>query len=312
MKNTEADSKGKIIVICGPTAIGKTGAAIGLAQKFQGEIVSADSMQIYQYMDIGTAKPTAEEKAAVKHHMIDIAAPDEEFDAARYAEEARGIISELHHRGIPPFVVGGTGLYLKTLLHGIFQAPPSPPALREELRRIAEESGSPFLHRRLLNCDPESARKIHPNDSYRIIRALEIYESTGKSIREYQKKHLFAEKKYRTFKIALHSEREILYERINRRVDAMLDAGLEDEVRELTEKGYSHELKSMQSIGYRHMNEYIRGLMDYTEAVRTMKRDTRRYAKRQFTWFRADPEMIWVKAENLKNLSPDIKKFLQE
>ncbi|MEZ4528308.1 MAG: tRNA (adenosine(37)-N6)-dimethylallyltransferase MiaA [Desulfobacterales bacterium] len=305
------NQKPRIIVICGPTGIGKTGAAIDAALTFGGEIVSADSMQIYRYMDIGTAKPTAEEKAAMQHHMIDIVDPDEDFDAAQYAEEARRAVAQIHKKGKVPFVAGGTGLYIKILLGGIFQAPAPAPELRARLRAEAKMHGAAFLHQRLLGCDPESGRRIHPNDTFRIVRALEIFETTGQSISEYHQSHGFSENPFHVYKIGLQAEREILYKRIEMRVDAMLETGLESEVRSLLEKGYSPQLKSMQSIGYRHMADWIQGRLSFDEAVRTMKQDTRRYAKRQFTWFRADPEIVWTEVREMKNLYPEIKKFLQ-
>jgi len=300
-----------ILVICGPTGIGKTGAAIDTARTFGGEIVSADSMQIYRYMDIGTAKPTAEEKAAAVHHLVDIVNPDEDFDAAQYAEEARKVIAQLHQQGIVPVVAGGTGLYIKALLKGIFQAPAAAPELRARLRAEAQLHGTAYLHERLLCCDPESGKRIHPNDTFRIVRALEVFETTGQSISEYHRSHSFSENPFHVYKIGLHTDRETLYKRIDMRVDAMMEAGLEHEVRNLLQKGYSPGLKSMQAIGYRHMTDYIQGRISFADAVNTLKQDTRRYAKRQFTWFRADPEIVWTEVKKIENLYPDIKKFLQ-
>ena len=310
MKNHS--EKPYIIVLCGPTGIGKTRAAIAAARRFGGEIVSVDSMQIYRYMDIGTAKPTAEEKAAAVHHLVDIVDPDEDFDAAQYAEQARKVIGELHQKGTVPVVAGGTGLYIKALLKGIFQVPAPHPELRALLRTEAQLHGPAFLHEKLLGCDPESGKKIHPNDTFRIIRALEVFETTGLSISAYHQNHGFAENPFHVYKIGLHTDRETLYKRIDMRVDAMMEAGLEQEVRNLLQKGYSPELKSMQAIGYRHMTDYLQGRLSYAEAVNTLKQDTRRYAKRQFTWFRADPEIVWTEVEKIENLYPDIKKFLQK
>jgi len=303
--------KPDILVICGPTGIGKTSFAISLAQKFNGEIISADSMQIYKYMDIGTAKPSPEEQAAVCHHLIDIIEPNENFDAARFAEIANETIIRLYEKSIIPFVAGGTGMYIKALVHGIFKADPVDPQIRKQIKSDAKLLGTQVLYERLHKCDPETAKKIHPNDTYRMTRALEIYESTGKKISEHHKQHRFSHERFNVLKLGLSMEREKLYERINQRVDDMIDLGLEQEVRDLLEKGYLPDLKSMQSIGYRHMTDFIQGKISRDEARITMKRDTRRYAKRQFTWFKADSQIIWTEPENIGNIEPLIKKFLQ-
>ncbi len=303
--------KPEIIVICGPTGIGKTTFAIEFAMNFKGEIISADSMQVYRYMSIGTAKPTSEEQVCVPHHMIDIADPDEPFDAARYSRMTRQIIMDLHKKGVTPFVVGGTGLYIKTLVHGLFEPKSTDPNVRKRLREEADAFGTIFLHERLKKTDPDTAGRIHPNDTYRIIRALEVNEVTGRTISAHHHEHLFQDNPFRVLKIGLQMEREKLYDRINRRVDAMIDAGLVDEVKSLLEKGYSPDLKSMQSIGYRHMADFIKGDLSWDEASRTLKRDTRRYAKRQLTWFKADPEITWVNPENKNKIGKLIEYFLQ-
>jgi tRNA dimethylallyltransferase len=293
-----ANAKPKVIVICGPTAVGKTMAAIGLARRLDAEIVSADSMQVYRFMDIGTAKPTVAERAAVPHHLIDIVDPDEPFDAARYAALARQRVYDLHRRGRPALVVGGTGLYVKALLHGLFRADARDPDIRRRLRRDADALGGPALHARLAACDPQAAARLHPNDTLRIVRALEVIAVTGQPISQLQARHGFADAPLDALKIGLTMERGALYERIDRRVDAMLAAGFEDEVRGLLARGYGPELKSMQSIGYSHLAALIAGRVSRDECVRTLKRDTRRYAKRQMTWFRADPAITWLPAED--------------
>ncbi|GBC62785.1 tRNA (adenosine(37)-N6)-dimethylallyltransferase MiaA [Desulfonema ishimotonii] len=302
----------KVIIICGPTGIGKTSATIGMARAFNGEIISADSMQIYKYMDIGTAKPTPEERAAVPHHLVDFVAPDAPFDAARFAALGREKISELAGRGITPFVAGGTGLYIRALICGIFQADPPDARIREKLRREAKELGSAALHDRLILRDPGAAARIHPNDTFRIVRALEICEATGKTLSEYHQAHRFADAPFDVLKIGLHMEREALYDRINRRVDAMLEAGLREEVEGLINRGYSPELRPMQSLGYRHMADFIEGRLTWEEAAETLKRDTRRYAKRQMTWFRADPEIVWKRPDEILSAFPLVKNFLQD
>lgn len=305
-----AQEKPKIIVICGPTGIGKTAMSIELAQRFNGEIVGADSMQIYKYMDIGTAKPTAQERAQVPHHLVDFVDPAEPFDAVRYAEIAEKTAMSLIDRGKLPIVAGGTGLYIKSLIYGIFEAEPVDRAIRRELRKEAEEVGSHALHERLKSCDPEAGARIHPNDAYRIIRALETFAATGKTLSEFQNQHRFAQARFDALKIGLFMERERLYERIDRRVDLMIQEGLLDEVKGLLERGYSPELKAMQSLGYRHMADYLQGAIDWEEALRTLKRDTRRYAKRQLTWFRADPEICRMGPDAVEEASGLISKMM--
>ena len=300
-----------IIIIAGPTAIGKTAGAIELCRRFSGEVIGADSMQIYRHMDIGTAKPTPAERACVPHHLIDIIPPDAPFDAARYASAARRIIADLHRNRRLPFVVGGTGLYIKALTRGIFQMPPIDPAVRQRLKKTADEEGSAVLHRRLVQIDPGAAEKIHPNDTYRLLRALEVLEGTGRTISDLQRNHRFGESPFLALKFGLSMERERLYDRIDRRVDAMMDAGFPEEVRRLLAMGYGPELKSMQSIGYRHMTDYLQGRLPLAEAVDTLKRDTRRYAKRQMTWFRADPEIGWTPPQQIDEMAERIKKFLE-
>ena len=230
-------NKPRVIVICGPTATGKTAAGIALARALGGEIISADSMQVYRRMDIGTAKPTAAERAAVAHHLIDVVDPDEPFDAARYAAQARAEVLALHRRGAVPVIVGGTGLYIKALLHGLFRSDAGDPAVRRRLAAEAETGGIRELHARLAACDPESARRLHPNDTARILRALEVFEVTGRSISGFHREHRFAEAPFDALQIGLHLDRDVLYERIDCRVDAMLAAGLEDEVRGLLCRG---------------------------------------------------------------------------
>jgi len=303
--------KPKIVVICGPTALGKTSIAIDIARAFSGEIVGADSMQIYRYMDIGTAKPTPDERSCVTHHMIDIVNPDEHFDAKQFAKMAQEKIIKLYVRGVTPFVVGGTGLYIKALVQGLFKADPADPHVRERLKKEARIYGSDFLHKRLSQHDPDTAKRIHPNDTYRIIRALEVHELTGKTITELHREHMFSDKPFRVLKIGLHMDRELMYDRIDRRVDAMIKAGFIDEVKGLLDTGYPADLKSMQSIGYRHLVDFIQGRCPWDETLRTLKRDTRRYAKRQMTWFKVDSEIIWTEPGQLSNISRKINKFLQ-
>ncbi|UCD77137.1 MAG: tRNA (adenosine(37)-N6)-dimethylallyltransferase MiaA [Desulfobacterales bacterium] len=303
--------KTKVIIICGPTGIGKTAVGIHLAEKFGGEIISADSMQIYRHMDIGTAKPTLEERRRVPHHMIDIVDPDEDFDAVQFSDGARTAIAVLNRQGCPAFVVGGTGLYIKALLHGLFQSKPVDPKIRKRLKQELEQSGSSFLYERLEQIDPDTAERLHPNDSYRIIRALETIESSGESISKHHQNHGFEDDPLNALKIGLKIDRTRLYERIDHRVDLMIQAGLVEEVRKLLAMGYSAELKSMQSIGYRHMVEFLAERLPWGECVRTLKRDTRRFAKRQFTWFGADAQIKWYEPDQVNEIMSLVERFLK-
>lgn len=305
------DPRPPVATIAGPTGVGKTAVAIDLARRLGGEIVGADSVQLFRHMDIGSAKPTAAERAAAPHHMIDVADPDEPWDAARYAREARARVAEIHRRGRIPLVAGGTGLYIRALTEGIFPAGGSDPELRRRLRDEAETRGAPALHRRLAERDPEAAGRIHPNDAFRIVRALEVIAATGRPLSAHQADHGFRDAPYRLFRIGLFREREALYERIETRVDAMLEEGLLDEVRGLLDRGYGPELKPMGAIGYRHMVDFIRGRFDWAETVRLLKRDTRRYAKRQLTWFRAVSDTRWTTPEAATELVPAMKNFLR-
>jgi tRNA dimethylallyltransferase len=303
-------NKPEIIVVCGPTGIGKTATAIGLCQAVGGRVINADSMQIYRFMDIGTAKPTGDELAQVPHDLVDIVNPDEPYDAARFASEADLRIRALWAEGIVPVVAGGTGLYIKALVGGLFRAHPADPAVLARLETRCREQGAGVLHDRLKTLDPEAAGRIHPNDAFRIIRALEIFETTGRPISEYQAAHGFADQPYRVLKLGLAMDRERLYERINRRVDLMIEAGFVDEVKGLLARGYSPDLKSMGSLGYRHIIAWLQGDETWDETLRLLKRDTRRYAKRQMTWFRADPAIEWFEPADLDAMIRRARAFL--
>jgi tRNA dimethylallyltransferase len=261
-------------------------------------------------MNIGTAKPSPQELARVPHHLIDIADPDQRFDAKQYARTAHEKIMELVSQATVPFVVGGTGFYIKALVHGLFRAESANDDIRTHLKEEAQSHGTDFLYERLSRCDPDAAARIKPNDSYRIVRALEIYQLTGKTISAYHHEHRFQDKPFRVLKIGLNMDRELLYDRINQRVDAMIAAGLVDEVKELLGRGYAPDLKAMQSIGYRHMVDFLKNRLSWHEAVRTLKRDTRRFAKRQLTWFKADSDIAWYTPGQLSDISRSIKKFL--
>lgn len=298
------------MVIAGPTAAGKTAIAVELASSVAGEIISADAMQVYRYMDIGTAKPTASERTRAPHHLIDILDPDEPFDAARYARLASGCVDRLHARRTPVFVVGGTGLYIKALLHGLFEGEPGSPQVRRLIRMEGQTRGVHSLYERLREGDPRAAARIHPNDTFRIVRALEVAQTSKTSISRLQEAHGFKALRYRALKFVLSPDRPLLYECIDRRVDEMLEKGFLGEVQELLSMGYGPALKSMRSIGYRHMSDYLGGRLSWEEAVHTMKRDTRRYAKRQLTWFRADSENLWLSASELLEMGDKIRAHL--
>jgi tRNA dimethylallyltransferase len=280
------------IIVC-PTCAGKSELALSLAMKYQMEIVSADSLQVYRHLDIGTAKPSPEEQRTVKHHLIDVVAPDEEFSAVQYMKVARETIDLLLRQNRPVLVVGGTGLYIKALTKGIFRGPAADEKLRREIKEQARQRGNTSLYQRLKEIDPESASRIHPNDTYRIMRALEVYEITQKPMSSFQADHAFRESPYRSVKIGIERERKELYRKIEERVDWMIENGLIEEVKGLLERGYNPHLKPLQSLGYRQVIGYLNGTYDLNEAVRLIKRDTKRYAKRQLTWFKADPELEW-------------------
>ncbi len=284
----------RLIAIVGPTASGKSQVAMDIASKINAEIISADSMQIYKYMDIGTGKPSLEDRERIPHHLIDIIFPDEAFSAANFKEKARGVIDELRKAGKNILIVGGTGLYIKALLHGLFPSPKADQSLRKELREKARRFGGAFLLQELKDADPVVASRLHPNDVLRIIRALEVYRQTGIPLSRWQEKHAFGDCPYEALKIGLMREREEIYLQIENRVDHMITWGFEEEVRSLLDRGYGRHLKSMQGLGYKRMVEYVCGECDLDEALRLIKRETKAYAKRQLTWFRNDPEVRWV------------------
>jgi tRNA dimethylallyltransferase len=293
--------KPKFVALLGPTGTGKSSLALELAQRFKGEIISADSVQVYRGLDIGTAKLSPADRRLIPHHLIDILDPDQGYSAALFREEADEIILDLHRRKNPIFVVGGTGLYLKALTRGLFRGPAGDSKLRLALHKKAELGGNEVLYRELQRLDPEAASRIHPHDKFRITRALEVYSLGKKPISLFQKEHGFAETHYEVLKIGLQCERDELYRRIESRVDQMIEMGWVDEVQTLLSRGYTPGLKSMRSLGYKNIVSYLSGVLNLEQAIFLTKRDTRRYAKRQITWFKADPEIIWFPA-NQKNL----------
>ena len=307
----------KILVIVGPTASGKTRMAVELAKAHNGEVVSADSMQIYRRMDIGTAKPTAEEMDGVPHHMIDVADPEEDFSVARYVELASACVDDILARGKLPIVAGGTGLYVDSLLSGRTFAAFSPEsALRKELEEELAERGGEAMLEELSRVDPEAAARLHPNDHKRIVRALEVYRSTGKTISEHNRETRALPPRYEALTIGLNfQDRADLWARIDQRVDQMAAAGLEREVRELLSSGLSPRCTAMQAIGYKEFVAAVEGDMTWREAEELVKLRSRQYAKRQLTWFRRNPEvhwLLWEKNPNFGNARQRSTELLEE
>ena len=286
----------RVVALVGPTGAGKTEISLELAQRWNAEIVNADSRQIYRHLDIGSAKPTAAQRALVPHHVLDVVEPDEVFDCARYRELALAAINDITRRGKRVLLVGGTGLYVKVLLRGVFAGPSRDAALRARLAgQEAAEAGS--LHRQLIAVDPISAARLHPHDHLRIIRALEVWQLTGKSISVWQAEHAFAEAPFEALLLGLTVPRAELYARITARCAAMVRDGLVEEVRALYASGFEPALPSLRSLGYREIGEYVRGECDLPAALARMAQATRRFAKRQLTWFRADPHVVWCAPE---------------
>lgn len=287
----------KIAVITGPTATGKTRLSVELARELGGEIVSADSMQIYRGMDIGTAKVTQREMQGVRHHMLDVASPFEAYSVSRYVEQASACIDDILARGKLPIVAGGTNLYIDSLIAGLdFADNEQDNALREALGRQYDTSGGEAMLERLRGFDPERAEKLHPADKRRIVRAIEVYELTGKTITEHDRETKMREKRYDAAKIALcFEDRQELYDRINARVDEMVREGLYDEVKRLLDAGLSPECTAMQAIGYKEPAAYFAGKMSMDEATELIKLSSRRYAKRQLTWLRRDEDIFWLR-----------------
>lgn len=287
--------KKPLIILTGPTAVGKTKASIGLAKKLNGEIISADSMQIYKYMDIGSAKIMPDEMDGVVHYLVDELMPDEEFNVARFQKMAKDALEAIYQKGKIPIVVGGTGFYIQALLYDIdFSKGQEDTKYREELMQLEQEKGADYLHQMLRSVDEQSALQIHPNNTKRVIRALEFYKQTGKRISEHNEEEKQKESPYNFIYFVLTDDRKLLYERIDVRVDKMLSCGLVDEVRALKDMGYTRELVSMQGLGYKEILAYLDGEISLEEAVYILKRDTRHFAKRQLTWFRRERDVTWI------------------
>ena len=301
--------KKPLIVLTGPTAVGKTSLSIALARAAEGEIISADSMQVYKHMDIGSAKIKKEEMEGIPHYLIDVLEPDEEFHVVRFQEMAKEAMKEIYSKGKIPILTGGTGFYIQAVVKDIdFSQDTEKSSVRERLENLAQEKGGEYLHELLAQRDPESAEKIHPNNIKRVIRALEYYELTGEKISLHNEREGEKVSPYNTAYFVLSDHRERLYEKIDRRVDQMLDEGLVEEVRRLAQMGYTRDMVSMQGLGYKEILANLEGEYSLEEAVYVLKRDTRHFAKRQLTWFRREKDVIWV---NKPDFDYDDKKILE-
>lgn len=302
----------KLICLLGATAVGKTEIAIQLAQHFDAEIVSVDSRQIYRQMDIGTAKPTPEEQQSARHHLIDCVDIFQPFSVADYQSLADAAIADIQNRGKRVLLVGGAGLYFRAIVDGLFEGPGADPALRKRLEGEATQFGVDALHKRLQTCDPESAERIHPNNLVRVIRALEVYELTGTPMSELQQQWHPEEQRYPFIAFGLTMPRALLYRRIEQRVDVMLANGLIAEVESLLAAGYARDSVALQSFGYRELIAYLDGDCTYMEAVTQLKQNTRRFAKRQLTWFRKDTRIEWLDRESASNIIETILEKIED
>ena len=304
----EIRSKRPLIIITGPTAVGKTALSVELAKEIGGEIISADSMQVYRYMDIGSAKVTREEMDGIPHHLIDVLEPTEEFNVVTFQKMAKEALEGIYKRGHIPVIAGGTGFYIQALLYDIdFTETEEDTSYRKVLEEKAAKEGPEVLHEMLRAVDPESAEAIHANNVKRVIRALEFHAQTGEKISEHNEKERGKESPYQFFYYVLNTDRPVLYERIDRRVDVMLAQGLVEEVKKLKEMGCTRELISMQGLGYKEILAYLDGETSLDEAVYILKRDTRHFAKRQLTWFKRERDVRWL---NLPEFDNDRTKVL--
>ncbi len=286
-----------LVVLLGPTAVGKSRVGAQVAQYFGTEVLTADSRQVYRGMDIGTDKPTVDERQGVPHRLIDLADPAEIFNTGWYRRAALAEIDRLYGENRLPFVVGGTGLYIRTLVRGLCPAPPSDPEVRAELIQMSREQGRDRLHAELIRVDPETAARLHPNDEAKVMRALEVYRLSGQPMSAVQRDHGFQEAPFSTLLIGLQRSKEELYRRIEERIDWQLAHGMVQETRALLDRGYRRDGGAMTGLGYRQVAAHVSGECDYAEMVRLFKRDTRRFAKRQMTWFRKEPGVHWILLE---------------
>lgn len=283
-----------LVVLVGPTAVGKSQVAIHLAKALETEVLTADSRQVYRGMDIGMDKPTLQERRGVPHRLIDLVDPDQPFNVGEYRRRALKEIERLYQEGRLPLIVGGTGLYIRALLRGLWDGPGADWTFRKDLEQVASRDGLSSLHRRLAQVDPVSAARLHENDVVKIIRALEVHHLLGQPMSEIHRRHAFGERPFRALLIGLMRDRKALYRRVDERVDVELAKGLVEETRRLLAQGYGRHLGSMKGLGYRQIAGHLAGEYDFEEAVRRLKRDTRHFAKRQLTWFRKEPEIEWL------------------
>ncbi len=304
------------MVVAGPSAAGKTAAALALAERFDGEVINADSMQVYRYLDIGTAKPGPVERARVPHHLLDVVDPDDSYSAGRFQLDARAAAATIAVRGRLPLLTGGTGLYIRACLEGLVEGGAADPSLRASLEQEAEQfaaAGEPErLHARLVALDPESAARIHPNDLRRVVRAIEIFQLTGRPASELRAGPGAEARPFRTLYLVLDPGVEALDARIDARAEAMIEAGLLQEVRDLRDRGYGPELRPLQAIGYRHMAAVVDGSDTLVNARAAMQRDTRRFARRQRTWFRAVRGAVWLDPRDRAGIEKAVEQFLEE
>ncbi len=300
-----------IIVLLGPTAIGKSRIAIEVAKVLGTEILTADSRQVYRGMDIGTDKPTMAEQQGVPHQLIDLVDPDQHFTVGDYRQHATTAIENVHKQRQIPLIAGGTGLYIQALLHGLWAGPPANWELRKQLEGQAQEKGSPYVHQQLTLVDPVLAQHVHPNDFVKIQRGLEVYHALGIPLSEAHQRHSLQESPYHALVIGLNMERDCLYQRIDSRVKLEIEKGLIPETQQLLEQGYHRSLSSMTSLGYRQMAGFLSGEYSYDEAVRLLMRDTRHFAKRQITWFRKETSTQWIQIEKGESTAHVTEKALQ-
>jgi tRNA dimethylallyltransferase len=308
-----------LVVIVGPTAVGKSRIAIEVAKRLETEIVTADSRQVYRGMDVGTDKPHQETRQGIPHHLIDLVNPDDSFNAGLFRRHAVEIIEQLYQRRQLPLVVGGTGLYVRTLLQGLCEAPPADPVVRAQLREEARAQGHDAFYARLVAVDPVTASRLHPRDTSKVIRALEVYRLSGLTMSEFQQRHGFSERPFSALVIGLNRDRDALYRRIEERIDWQLAHGLLEETQQLLDQGYKRDCAAMKGLGYRQVAAQLAGEYDQAEMVRRFKRDTRHFAKRQMTWFRREPEISWLMiseseaaAETVDRVTLRIEQFLAD
>ena len=301
-----------VVVIVGPTAVGKSRIAVEVAKAFETEVLTADSRQVYRGMDVGTDKPASEERQVVPHRLIDLVDPDESFNAGLYRRQAIDEIERLYRDCRLPLVVGGTGLYVRTLLKGLCDAPQADPIMRKALRQEAEDQGYDRLYARLVEVDPVIAARLHPRDESKVIRALEVYQLSGRRMSEFQQAHGFAERPFAALMIGLNRDRDVLYRRIEGRIDWQLAHGLIEETKQLLAQGYRRDSAAMKGLGYRQVAEHLAGEYDAAEMVRRFKRDTRHFSKRQMTWFRKEPGIQWLMIEELEPVQHTTTRVIEQ